>query len=851
VALDSRASLVAEAQTQLRAGDVLVTMGSGEVAANRRAILEQLERGRELPMSVGSIVPLEASLLERCVQHARDRASDVAVECGTARLTYRELVFNAQSLARALRESGVRPGDSVVVALEPSAERAVAFLAVLFAGAVYTPIAADLPSARIETMIDIAGACAAVVDASSETAFEARCVLLRCQPPEHNAGETITEVPSLEADDAAYMVFTSGTTGVPNAVVVARGAIDNLAASAARWLELRRTSRVAQLMTFGFDVAIGDMAQALYAGATLVFMKSPSARTGTPVARFLREREITHASFTPSLLSTVAAGAYQHLTHVLLCGEPCPQAVVERWAPGRRFFNAYGPTEATVYATTDECFAGKGVTIGRAIDNTVAWVHDGELVLAGCGLARGYHRNDALTLERFVDLELPDGSRRRCYRTGDLARMLADGRIELLGRRDAQVKLHGQRIELEEIESYLRAYPGIADAAAAIHDPGSSHARLLAFVVPSDPSTSIDGSELREYLACYLPPYAVPSRVVSVELMPLDTNGKRDRTALLELQTGPPDCAADMKAPSTIVERALHDMLEQALLLEGAFGIRETLESLGSDSFATATFYQAIEERFGCELPLQAYTDDQNIESLALYVERARLHVRPNEIVSPDWGSQLLSAQRGYLAAWTGAAVGPQGLLFLRNAAGPQDPLFWCFQGNEEHEALARDLGTQRPVYGMRSGYRLMDYTDANVTALADRYAEEMLALRPTGAFLVGGNCQGGRIARSIALHLRRRGRDVDLLVLMEQGRFPAYDESPVALIFGSESNLNPYRDGIANPDRVFAAAYPKGYSVDVIPGAHGTYFTQTNVGALARTVGDLLSRSFSSVNYV
>ncbi len=175
-----------------------------------------------------------------------------------------------------------------------------------------------------------------------------------------------------------------------------------------------------------------------------------------------------------------------------------------------------------------------------------------------------------------------------------------------------------------------------------------------------------------------------------------------------------------------------------------------------------------------------------------------------------------------------------------RGGDGQRAPLFWCFQGNREHERLAAHLGPYQTLHGMRSGHLLFSYSPDNVRALASRYADEMTSIQPQGSFRIGGNCQGGTISHEVARQLTARGRDVAVLFLIDQGRFPA-SSAPVSLIFGAKSHLNPYRTD-TDPERIFKAAYTAGYSVDIISGRHGQYFNSPNVEALAGIIGARLT---------
>lgn len=250
----------------------------------------------------------------------------------------------------------------------------------------------------------------------------------------------------------------------------------------------------------------------------------------------------------------------------------------------------------------------------------------------------------------------------------------------------------------------------------------------------------------------------------------------------------------------------------------------------------------AIEEAFDVMLTIDLARQADTIELLALHLDTLRGN--PVRVPQPQPGGTgpILQAQRGYLAAWKGHRVGRLGLVVGQNETGPKPPLHWCFQGSPEHLQLANLLGPEQPIYGLRSGHLVMDYTGQNLQAIASCYADELVAAQPDGAFLLGGNCQGGIVMHRVALALLDRGRQIDLLVLMEQARFPAYP-GRVALLFGADSQFNPFH-AMTDPVRVFDLAYLGGYSFDIVPGAHGEFFRGPHSAVLGQSIRAMLDRA-------
>ena len=279
---------------------------------------------------------------------------------------------------------------------------------------------------------------------------------------------------------------------------------------------------------------------ALVAGATLCLGTPDALLPGANLIGLLRDRAITTVTLPPSVLAVLPAEELPVQT-IIVAGEACPPDLVARWASGRRFFNAYGPTEATVCATIAEC-AGAQIQppIGRPIANTQVYILDrhlqpvpigvpGELYIGGIGLARGYLNRPDLTEEKFIPNPFRNAKSERLYKTGDLARYLSDGNIEFLGRIDHQVKIRGFRIELGEIETVLRQHPDILTCVVTAHEDCSGK-RLLAYIVPQNGIT-INRRQLRDDLKKHLPEYMVPSALIILDTLPLTPSGKVDRNA--------------------------------------------------------------------------------------------------------------------------------------------------------------------------------------------------------------------------------------------------------------------------------------------------------------------------------
>ncbi|MFJ4712051.1 amino acid adenylation domain-containing protein [Streptomyces sp. NPDC088785] len=504
-------------------------------------------------------------------------ADATAVECGDTAVTYGELNARADALARSLRAAGAGP-DTRVALLMPRTDRLiVAMLACLRAGAAYVPIDPGYPRERIDHLLADAAPVCVLTEEDRE-------------PGAGAGGAPGGGFPSPDPDTAAYVIYTSGSTGLPKGVVVPHGPLANLALDHAGRFGLGPGSRVLQYLSPGFDAAGGDIWPALVSGAALVL--APETRTLAPddLAVLLRAARITHLALPPAVLASLPEVRLPDLDVLIVGGEAVDEALVARWAPGRRMFNMYGPTETTVAATGHGPLRGGGrPPIGRPVRGVRVHVLDerldpvpvgcpGELYIAGAGVARGYHDRPALTADRFLPCPFgPAGA--RMYRTGDRVRVRPDGAIEYLGRGDGQFKLRGLRMEAGEIEAVLGRHPGVRAAAVAVREDRPGARRLVGYLVPAGP---LDPAEVREAARRVLPEAMVPEVLVVLDALPLTPHGKVDRRAL-PAPAAVPEPAAAADRPGSPVEETLCALFAGVLGLERV-GTRVSFFDRGGDS---------------------------------------------------------------------------------------------------------------------------------------------------------------------------------------------------------------------------------------------------------------------------
>ncbi len=538
-----------------------------------------------------------------------DSAGD-AVICDGEVLSHTEFDERTHRLARELIARGVRPDDVVAVGLERSVDSVVAVFGVIRSGAAYVPIDPAYPEDRIDYMIADSGVRLGVTNAATRHRLgTGGCdwidVAIATDPALPAAPVAAADrAGEIGPDTLAYLVYTSGSTGRPKAVGVGNRGIASLV-DALREItgtpEQAPDTRVLHVASPSFDASVLEMMWSVALGHTLV-VAPPAAYAGDALGAILSRDRVTDALITPTVLSTVPAERGRTIRNLVTGGEACPPELVARWAdgcgadrrgaPGRRMYNFYGPSEATVWSSTGRSEVGRPVTIGHPVRGFTAYVLDarlhpvprgvvGELYLGtGESLARGYLGRPGLTATSFVADPFTGVPGQRMYATGDLVRMRRDGQIEFAGRADHQVKINGQRIELGEIESVLTDLSDVASAVVLGVADDSGRSRLVAYLVPDDGAT-IDPARIVSAAGARLAGHMIPHQVVVLAELPLTPGGKLDRAALPAPE--PVFEAADRVSPATAAETALAAIVA-GLLGRDEVGVTESFFALGGDS---------------------------------------------------------------------------------------------------------------------------------------------------------------------------------------------------------------------------------------------------------------------------
>ncbi len=583
--------------------------------------------------------PTDLSLHGLFEAHARQTPHAPALEFGAQSLSYRELDQRANQLACHLRARGVGAETIVAICMERSLEMVVAVLGVLKAGGAYLPLDASYPQERLDYILQDARADLLLTQESlvarARVPNGPRQVLcLDCDWPEIAVHSAAPLPPLGGPESLAYVIYTSGSTGRPKGALIEHRSAVNLALASPALLGIVPGARVLQFASHGFDACTWELIMALTTGATLC-IPEPGPLAGSELGSVLRRQRITAVLLPPSVLAGLPshddAAGYPDLALLIAGGEACSEQLVERWAPGRRFINAYGPTECTVCSTISRCYPGAGApAIGTPLPNVRVYVLDrnrqpvpigvpGELFIGGAGVGRGYLRREALNQEKYLRDWFATDAPGRLYRSGDLVRWRPDGSLEFLGRLDHQIKLRGFRIELGEIESALREQASVKDATALVRSDRAGEPRIVAYVVQQEPDPAALAA-LRTLLKQRLPDHMIPAAIVPLAAFPLTASGKVDRAALPapeEESAGSRNSPAKSHVPPrTPIEAELAAIWCSVLRCE-SIGIHDDFFAAGGHSLRAAQVVSRLRERLHLVVSLRQFFARPTIAGLA------------------------------------------------------------------------------------------------------------------------------------------------------------------------------------------------------------------------------------------
>ncbi|HCI4646421.1 TPA: enterobactin non-ribosomal peptide synthetase EntF [Klebsiella quasipneumoniae subsp. similipneumoniae] len=717
-------------------------------------------------------MPLPATTLSALVaDQARKTPDAPALADANWQFSYREMRQQVVALAQLLRQRGVKPGDSVAVALPRSVLLTLALHGIVEAGAAWLPLDTGYPDDRLRMMLEDARPSLLIASADQLARFSDIPGLESLCYQQPLAVVDDAPLALSKPDHTAYIIFTSGSTGRPKGVMVGQTAIVNRLLWMQDRYPLSAQDVVAQKTPCSFDVSVWEFWWPFIAGAQLVMAEPEAHRDPQAMQQFFARYGVTTTHFVPSMLAAFVASldadsvaACRTLRRVFCSGEALPTELCREWErlTGAPLHNLYGPTEAAVDvswypACGPELAAvtGSSVPIGWPVWNTGLRILDaamrpvppgvaGDLYLTGIQLAQGYLGRPDLTASRFIADPFAPGE--RMYRTGDVARWLANGAVEYLGRSDDQLKIRGQRIELGEIDRAMSALPDVAQAVshACVFNQAAAtggDARQLVGYLVSDSGLPLDTAALKARLAEQLPPHMVPVVLMQLADLPLSANGKLDRKALpLPTLGGERSGRPPEPGMETVVAAAFSQLLGCEV------------NDIDADFFALGG-HSLLAMRLAAQLSRQL----------------AR-QVTPGQVMVASTVGKLSALLAADLSDEQAQRLGLDALLPLRESDGPT---LFCFHPASgfawQFSVLARYLSPRWSITGIQSPRPQGPMASAaSLDEVCEHHLQTLLAQQPHGPYYLFGYSLGGTLAQGIAARLRQRGEAVAFLGLLD-----------------------------------------------------------------------------------
>ncbi len=687
--------------------------------------------------------------------------SAIAVESQDKSMTYRQLNEDANHLAHHLQRSGVKKGDFVGVFVNRSVELLVSLLATLKAGGIYVPLDPANPKDRLAVILEDAQAEILLTQNEMLTQVPKgghQVITLESVYKEHKNGTVRNLDVGLTPSDLAYIIYTSGSTGKPKGILIPHTAVVDHHYAMMESADLTVADVILSVASVSFDPSVQDFFLPLFLGGKVVIASNAEVVDGFLLKERLNKSEISFMQATPATWRMlITAGWHGHSQmRIMSVGEALTKELAQQLlARGKDLYNAYGPSETTLYTTVKKLTGDRLATrmetgyetIGYPMKNVQVYILDpqqnpvpigipGEVYVGGVGVApKGYYKRPVLNKEKFI--KNPLNEKETVYRSGDVARWLPDGDIDFIGRVDHQVKVRGFRIELGEIESLLSQYAGVRETVVVVREDQVDNKRIVAYLIMDG---DLKPGEIRRYLKEKLPDYMVPSAFVAMDKFPLTGTLKVNRKLLPAPDYSRDESMVGYVAPQTESEKRLKAIWSTSLGIN-EIGIHDNFFELGGHSLIAVSMMAEIEKQFGRTLPLSKLMENSTINSLAGLLEQDNVEMEFQALV----------------------AIQPKGRkppIYLVHGAGLHVFLF---------QALTKYMDKDQPIYGIQA---LGLQTDVDpletIEEMAAYYISEIIQQNPDGPYALAGYSFGGLIVFEMAQQLRAMGKEVSMLGVLD-----------------------------------------------------------------------------------
>lgn len=675
--------------------------------------------------------------------------NNIALEYVDKVFTYENLQKQTNQLSHYLKEQGIASGDFIAVSIPRSPELVISLLAIMQCGAAYLPLDPEYPKERLEFMLNDSKAkvllttktLSASLPSSSPTLFIEDAMSALNQYSGSQLSINVTP------NDTAYLLYTSGSTGLPKGVPITHKNLVNFLCSMALEPGINENDRLLSITTISFDIAGLELYLPLIKGATLILANQETARDGRLLLELINKENISILQATPTTWSMLLESGWKTpLPLKALCGgEALPMDLAkELTAKCDTLWNLYGPTETTIWSSIKQIKTNDTIiTIGKPIANTQFYIIDeqgllvapgkiGEIAIGGDGVAKGYWNRPELTAEKFIENKFSNIKNNTIYRTGDLGKMLPNTEIECLGRLDQQVKIRGHRIEPGEVEQALIVLDGIKQAVVLANENF-----LIAHIVPD---TKIENIEIqtslwRETLSSKLPSHIIPHEFNVIEKLPTTLNGKIDRNALLEFKTNK---KLEFTAPRTETEKLVADIWKESLSIEH-IDVFSNFFEMGGHSLTAVKVMSKLEEQTGERLPLSALFEYSTIEKLAKLLS----------IGKKTYSDTLVPLKPN----------GKKVPIYIIHGAGLNVLNF---------VNLSKHFDEDQPVYGIQGTEKSYDQWFNSIEEMASHYIDAIVKTDPNGPYALAGFSFGGVVAFEMTRQLKEQRKKVSLTALLD-----------------------------------------------------------------------------------
>ncbi|WP_139113139.1 amino acid adenylation domain-containing protein [Mucilaginibacter sp. PPCGB 2223] len=721
--------------------------------------------------------PIPEALGNLISEQAHQSPDRLAVKFKDSTLTYKNLNQQVNQLAALLISQNIKVGDRVGVALDRSDKMVICLLAIVKAGAAYVPLDPNFPADRLNFMLADSEANLLITSKQYAGLFETETGKLFIDDALAQSAAFGIDDPAVKVKgtDLVYILYTSGSTGLPKGVQISHQNLINLLYSLQTTPGVSHNDILLAVTTISFDMSVVELFLPLVSGALLIVADPEAVKDGRLLLDTLKKEKVTIMQATPYTWRMVVAGGWDEPLPVrVFCGgEPMTKKLAgSLLAVCPELWNMYGPTETTIYSIIKQVTTtAEDITIGKPVNSTQIYILNeqlkpvrpgevGEICIGGAGLARGYYNRPELTDEKFIRYPDDGDSNYRIYRTGDLGKIVANGDVLCLGRIDHQVKIRGFRIETEEIEHNLSKLENVNEAVVVVHTDELDNQRLVAYVQLKDDTLKISQDEYTavwtDALRGKLPDYMLPHFYVIIKELPLTPNGKIDRKALPKPVIEAHASVGDIIAPVTETERMLTALWAKYLAVKN-ISTADNFFDLGGHSMVAVQVMVEFEKLTGQRLPIALLFDHPTIQQLAAWVD--------DKDKTTAWKS-LVKIKEG----------GKKTPLYLIHGEGLNLLVF---------NGLANHLDPEQPVYGLQSlGLNGFDEQLDTIEEIAAHYNSEILADNPSGPYAIVGYSLGGHIAIEMVKQLEAQGKEVKLLGMIDTNLKPSDGDTKAARIF-------------------------------------------------------------------